>query len=100
MLNWTALQEQVLQGQLPGDEQALALAQRAEEDGMVLQPENTQDPHFICCCCGCCCGVLVSAKKLPRPAEYFDANYFAEVDEDLCVECGTCQDRCAMDAIT
>ena len=51
-------------------EEALALAKRAEEDGMVLQPENTRDPSFICFCCGCCCGVLTTAKQLPRPAEY------------------------------
>jgi ferredoxin len=81
-------------------EETIGLLERADDVGMVLQPQNTQDPHFICCCCGCCCGVLVSAKKLPRPAEYFDANYFAEVDGELCVECGTCSDRCAMDAIT
>lgn len=81
-------------------EETIGILERADEVGMVLQPQNTQDPHFICCCCGCCCGVLVSAKKLPRPAEYFDANYFADVDGDLCVECGTCGDRCAMDAIT
>jgi electron transport complex protein RnfB len=81
-------------------EEAVGILERADDVGMVLQPQNTQDPHFICCCCGCCCGVLVSAKKLPRPAEYFDANYFAEVDGELCVECGTCQDRCVMDAIT
>ncbi len=77
----------------------LELVERADREGMVLQPQNTQEPHFICCCCGCCCGVLSSAKKLPRPADYFDTNYYAEVDRDLCVECGACLDRCQMDAI-
>jgi electron transport complex protein RnfB len=67
---------------------------------MVLQPQNIQDPNFICCCCGCCCGVLTSAKKLPRPAEYFDTNYFAQVDGELCTECETCADRCQMEAIS
>jgi electron transport complex protein RnfB len=81
-------------------EEMMAILARADEVGMVLQPQNTQDPGFICCCCGCCCGVLTSAKKLPRPAEYFDTNYFAEVDPELCLECGTCQDRCEMEAIT
>ena len=80
-------------------EEMVGILERADDVGMVLQPQNTTDPHFICCCCGCCCGVLVSAKKLPRPAEYFDANYYAEVNGDLCTECGTCGDRCAMDAI-
>ncbi|MCG6925974.1 MAG: 4Fe-4S binding protein [Acidobacteria bacterium] len=80
-------------------EEALACAQRAEEDGMVLQPENTQDPSFICFCCGCCCGVLSTAKQLPRPAEYLQSNYCAVVDPELCTECETCHSRCPMDAL-
>ena len=80
-------------------DQMLGLLERADEEGMVLQPQNSQDPLFICCCCGCCCGVLASAKELPRPAEYFDANYYAKVDPDLCIACGTCSTRCQMDAI-
>ncbi|MFC1662169.1 ATP-binding protein [Gemmatimonadota bacterium] len=81
-------------------DQMVEILDRADAKGMVLQPQNTQDPHFICCCCGCCCGVLASAKKLPRPAEYFDTNYFAEIDSELCTDCGTCADRCQMDAIS
>ncbi len=78
----------------------IGILERADEVGMVLQPQNIQDPNFICCCCGCCCGVLTTVKKLPRPAEYFDTNYCAEVDGELCTECGTCADRCQMEAIT
>ncbi len=81
-------------------EEMLGFLDRADDIGMVLQPQNTQDPNFICCCCGCCCGVLSTAKKLPRPAEYFDSNYYAKVDGELCTECETCGDRCEMDAIT
>lgn len=81
-------------------EDMVRLLRRADDAGMVLQPQNTQDPNFICCCCGCCCGVLSTAKKLPRPAEYFDTNYYARVDPELCTECGTCGDRCQMDAVS
>jgi electron transport complex protein RnfB len=80
-------------------EEALALAERAEKDGMVLQPENTQDPLFMCFCCGCCCGVLTTAKQLPHPAEYLQSNYRAVVDAELCTECETCRSRCPMDAL-
>jgi Pyruvate/2-oxoacid:ferredoxin oxidoreductase delta subunit len=79
--------------------EALALAVKAEEDGMVLQPENTQDPLFMCFCCGCCCGVLTTAKRFPRPAEYLQANFRAVVDPELCTECETCHSRCPMDAL-
>jgi electron transport complex protein RnfB len=79
--------------------EALALAQTAEEDGMVLQPENTRDPLFMCFCCGCCCGVLTTAKKLPRPADYLQSNFRALVDPERCTECETCRTRCPMDAL-
>jgi electron transport complex protein RnfB len=80
-------------------EEALDLLERAERDGMVLQPENTRDPLFMCFCCGCCCGVLTTAKQLPRPAEYLRSNYRAVVVADRCTQCGTCEERCPMDAL-
>lgn len=80
-------------------DEMLALLEQADEEGMVLQPQNSQDPGFICCCCGCCCGVLTTAKRFPRPAEYFTTNYFVEIDPDLCLECGTCVTRCQMEAL-
>ncbi len=81
-------------------EEMLALLEQADQDGLVLQPENTQSPMFICCCCGCCCGVLTYAKRFDRPADYFSSNYYAEVDRETCQSCGTCIARCQMDAIS
>jgi formate hydrogenlyase subunit 6/NADH:ubiquinone oxidoreductase subunit I len=77
----------------------LQLIDDADREGLVLQPENTQRPSFICCCCGCCCGVLTTAKRLPEPATFFSANYYATVDEARCEGCGTCLSRCQMDAV-
>jgi electron transport complex protein RnfB len=80
-------------------EETLAFLDLADRDGLVLEPQNTQDPLFICCCCGCCCGVLTTAKKLARPAEFFATSYVAAVDADRCDQCGVCATRCQMDAI-
>src|ERR1035437_1255357 len=80
-------------------EEMLELLNVADKEGLVLQPENTKSPLFVCCCCGCCCGVLTSAKRFPRPVEYFSANFQAEVDASLCDACGVCQSRCQMDAL-
>lgn len=80
-------------------DETLAFLDRADRDGLVVQPQNTQDPLFICCCCGCCCGVLTTAKKLPRPAEFFATNYRAVSDPKICHGCGLCATRCQMDAI-
>jgi electron transport complex protein RnfB len=81
-------------------EQVLELVEKAERDGMVLQPSNTREPAFVCFCCGCCCGVLTMARQMPRPAEYLTTNYRAAVDEALCASCGTCLERCPMDALS
>ncbi len=80
-------------------DEALNLLEKAEEDGLVIQPGNSMRPMCICCCCDCCCEVLVNQNRLPEPAQLFATNYFAEVDEDLCIGCGTCEERCNMDAV-
>jgi electron transport complex protein RnfB len=80
-------------------EETLGLLDQAEREGMVLQPSNARDPVFICFCCGCCCGLLQTAKLFPKPAEYLQSNYQAAVDAGLCSECGTCHERCPMEAL-
>ena len=67
-------------GQEVTREQMLDLLDQADRDGLVLQPENTKAPMFVCCCCGCCCGVLRSAKRLPQPADFFSSNFYAVAD--------------------
>jgi Na+-translocating ferredoxin:NAD+ oxidoreductase subunit B len=81
-------------------DEMLAKLEQADRDGLVLQPQNTENPLFVCCCCGCCCGVLTTAKKFPKPAEFFHSNYYAEVNAAECQECGACAARCQMDAVT
>lgn len=87
-------------GRLIAREEMLDLLDQADREGLVLQPENTKAPLFVCCCCGCCCGVLTSAKRLPTPAAYFSSNFTVTADPDRCESCGVCETRCQMDAIT
>lgn len=86
-------------GRIVSRQEMLDLLDQADKEGLVLEPENTKSPMFVCCCCGCCCGVLQSAKRLPNPAEYFSSNFYAAVDPDVCESCGTCEVRCQMEAI-
>ena len=81
-------------------EEILNLLDEYQKAGLILQPENNQNPNFICVCCGCCCGVLRGLKQLPRPSEYFMSNYIAQLSPELCNGCGICVSRCQMDAIT
>ncbi len=82
-----------------GQPEALQILEQAEKAGLVLQPSNTRKVNNICTCCGCCCQILINLKKLPEPANHAASNYFATIDPELCAGCGTCMDRCQMDAI-
>jgi NAD-dependent dihydropyrimidine dehydrogenase PreA subunit len=80
-------------------EEVYDILRQAQEDGLVVQPENSQKPEAICVCCGDCCVFLKPLKTFPRPAELFLTNFHAEVDPGLCNGCGICIDKCQMDAI-
>jgi Na+-translocating ferredoxin:NAD+ oxidoreductase subunit B len=80
-------------------EEGIAILKNAQDAGMVTQPATAQNPSGMCSCCGDCCGVLQSIKMHPRPAEIVFSNHYAVVDEDLCTGCGSCLDRCQMEAL-
>ncbi len=87
-------------GRLITLEETLEILKMAEEQGLVLQPSNSRDIVNICCCCGDCCQVLKHLKRLPVPAAAVASPFTAALDSDLCIGCGTCQDRCQMDALS
>ena len=79
-------------------DETLGILEKAQEAGLILQPENTEHPGFVCCCCGDCCGILTTVKKFPRPSELYATNYYTEVDPALCKCCGACVKRCQLQA--
>lgn len=81
-------------------EEMLAILKQADEAGLVLQPANSKDPMFICACCGDCCGILTAVKLYPKPADIVSSPYIVAHDDEICSGCGTCVDRCQMEAIT
>ncbi|MFX0106387.1 MAG: 4Fe-4S binding protein [Candidatus Hodarchaeota archaeon] len=80
--------------------EAIETLKKNEEDGLVFQPGNSQKTDFICSCCGCCCEVILSIKIFPNPGDIISTNHYAKIDSDLCIACGTCIERCQMEAIT
>jgi len=78
----------------------MAILETNQKEGLVLQPSNTERAEFICSCCGCCCGMLGVFQSLPKPLDFWATNYFAEVNPEICTACGTCVDRCQVDAIS
>jgi electron transport complex protein RnfB len=81
-------------------EEARAILKQADEAGLVLQPANSKKPVFICACCGDCCGVFVLLKLHPNPANYVSSPYSVTHDDAICSGCGTCVERCQMEAIS
>jgi len=79
-------------------DEVVSILQQNEEDGLVLQPSNTQRLEFVCSCCGCCCGMLSFQKHMPHPLDFWTSNHHAEVTANLCSRCGTCVSRCQVNA--
>jgi H+/Na+-translocating ferredoxin:NAD+ oxidoreductase subunit B len=87
-------------GRSISQQEALDILHEGIDAGLVLQPGNSQKPSNICMCCGCCCQILKMLKRSDKPAQIACTSYYAVVDEESCVSCGTCEERCQMEAIT
>jgi NAD-dependent dihydropyrimidine dehydrogenase PreA subunit len=81
-------------------DELLSIIEENEADGLILQPSNSEALEYICSCCGCCCALLLGTKMSRKPVQYHASNYYAQVKSDLCTGCGTCVEKCQMDAIT
>ena len=86
-------------GRKISQDECLEILDKAEEAALVLSPSNTQDLSNICCCCECCCGVLRALRTYERPADHALSSFQATIDPDLCATCGTCQERCQIEAV-
>jgi electron transport complex protein RnfB len=81
-------------------EEALSLLDKAEEVGLVHTVSNiAKDIYYVCNCCGCCCGILRGITDWGIEGSVASANYYAEIDADECTGCGTCIQRCQVNAI-
>ncbi len=82
-------------------EEALALLDRFEEEGLVHCTFNVQKgPMFLCNCCPCCCGFLRGLNEFEAPNFLVRSNWVAEITGDDCLLCGTCAaGRCPTGAI-
>ncbi len=81
-------------------DEAIDILHKGIEQGLVLQPGNSKKPMNICMCCSCCCQILSNIKKSDSPSEFVNSSYFSKVNEDTCIACGNCEEKCPMDAIT
>ena len=86
---------------LVSKEEAMKILKRIEEAGLVhkayhLHSDISKDEVAICNCCSCCC--LTARDCLIFPVANA-TNYLADINQDLCVGCGTCVEKCYNKAI-
>ncbi|MHA2034920.1 MAG: DUF362 domain-containing protein [Promethearchaeota archaeon] len=81
-------------------EETLEILKRNKEEGLILRPNNSQEVDFLCSCCYCCDGGISSLLKIPHPADIVVSNYYSQIDPELCTGCGTCIERCQINAVS
>ena len=90
-------------GRSVSKEEALDIMKKSEDDGLVHKAFH---PHSniakvetsICNCCKDCCGTL-EWWRMGIVALINSTNFLSQVDQDLCSGCGTCVEKCPVDAI-
>jgi Pyruvate/2-oxoacid:ferredoxin oxidoreductase delta subunit len=80
--------------------QALKYLDEMQDLGLVVNSDNAMapDPIVMCLCCGCCCNQLRGRTRWDNPGAVLESNFIPVANED-CVMCGTCVERCFMEAL-
>jgi Pyruvate/2-oxoacid:ferredoxin oxidoreductase delta subunit len=88
-------------GRVTDAEEALAVLDKTEEDGLVHCTYNTRSNIvWVCNCCPCCCDLLVGLLDHKAPHLVAKSNFTAVINNDECSECGVCaEERCPTEAI-
>jgi len=82
-------------------EEALEIMKKIEDAGLVhkayhLHSDINKEEVAICNCCKCCCPNSRAESFIPVNNS---SNFLAEINQDACTSCGTCVEKCHMDAI-
>jgi ferredoxin len=86
---------------LPTKEEVKRIVREAGEEGLVHCTDNTAyNTMIICNCCECCCGMLRGLTEFDNPRAVAKANFISTIDQELCIGCETCVNRCKFGAIT
>ncbi len=84
-------------------EEAIKIINKASDEGLVHKAFHTHlkpelDEEAICNCCKCCCGIFSLFWNGVMPYHCY-TSYLAKVIDDICIGCGTCVEKCPMEAI-
>lgn len=84
-------------------EEALKIVEQSHKAGLVQalfwkESQNNQT-YAMCNCCGCCCTAMQAYTYAASPM-FSGSGYKAEIDEDNCIDCGTCAEVCKFGALS
>ena len=87
-------------GRMVSKEEALRVLDEAEKAGLVHMSSNTSKYiDFICNCCPCHCGIVKSLLATEMPSLGAVSSFRLKIDEETCIGCGDCVERCPMGAL-
>jgi ferredoxin/DNA-binding HxlR family transcriptional regulator len=85
-------------------EEAKKVLKEAEDSGLVHKVfhsklDFSKDLDGICSCCKCCCGIFRMFYQGIWPFHTM-TSYMAKSNYEQCIGCGTCVEKCQMEAIS
>ncbi len=79
---------------------ALEVLDMTEKAGLIHIGNNSADKAVnICNCCSCCCLFLRGLLEFDNPQALSSSSFIPTIHEELCANCGTCDERCHVGAI-
>jgi len=81
-------------------EEAIQIIEEADNAGLIHASVNSKHLSNICNCCPCCCASMkgITKKGLDKH-KFLNALFESIIDQDSCIGCGNCVDRCPVQAI-
>ena len=80
-------------GELITKEKTIELLKKTEEMGLI----HSIEAHAICNCCTCCCYPIRGSFALDLVHTWPEHAYRVILNDDDCISCGVCIDRCQFD---
>jgi Na+-translocating ferredoxin:NAD+ oxidoreductase subunit B len=81
-------------------EQTLEILRQDVKEGRFLQAAHAKDCSGFCSCSKCHCGFLMAAKIHHGTGFESWSNYKCVKNEESCIDCGKCAERCPVKAMT
>ncbi len=80
-------------------QEAIDVVEKMEKLGCFHSMVNSQITNGVCNCCPCCCDAAQLLVKTKNPNAFAKSNFRAVRDEEKCIGCRTCVEKCYFSAM-